>query len=293
MKELRFLRPVAKLENAEALDVIVNPVRKAVVGLLSTSRPVEDILHGTPIGHPLHPMLILVPAGAWLSAAVLDLLPGTERASRILIGTGLLAAAPTVASGEADWSRLHPQQQRVGIVHAAMNTTAIALYTASWLARRRGDHGIGKALGFAGAIAISAGGYLGGHLSYRQAAGANHAEDVPHRFPSGWQPLTSLAELPQGELIRREVAGLPLLVHRDGDTVNVLSNTCSHLSAPLDQGELSVDAADGPCVTCPWHASVFTLRTGEVVHGPATSPQPVFETRVSGETVEVLLPNAD
>ena len=42
----------------------------------------------------------------------------------------------------------------------------------------------------------------------------------------------------------------------------------------------------------PWHQSTFALRNGEVVHGPATAPQPAFETRVTGDLVEVLLPNA-
>ncbi len=292
MRELRILKPIAKLEDVEALDAIVNPVKSAIVGLLSKSRPLEDVLHGTPVGHPLHPVLILVPAGAWLSAAVLDVLPGNERAAQLLVGTGLLAAVPTVATGEADWSRLHEQQMRVGVVHAAVNLTAIALYTGSWLARRRGNQGLGKLLGFAGITAISAGGYLGGHLSYRQAAGANHTEDVPHRFPSGWQPLAPLAELPERTLTRRDVAGQPLLVHRDGDQVDVISNVCSHLSGPLNEGELSTDAEGEACVTCPWHQSVFALRNGEVVHGPATSPQPAFETRVTGDLVEVLLPNA-
>ena len=146
MRELRILKPIAKLEDVEALDAIVNPVKSVIVGLLSKSRPVEDVLHGTPVGHPLHPVLILVPAGAWLSATVLDLLPGNERAAQLLIGTGLLAAAPTVATGEADWSRLHEQQMRVGVVHAAANIAAIVLYTASWLARRRGNQGLGKLL---------------------------------------------------------------------------------------------------------------------------------------------------
>jgi nitrite reductase/ring-hydroxylating ferredoxin subunit len=46
------------------------------------------------------------------------------------------------------------------------------------------------------------------------------------------------------------------------------------------------------CVVCPWHRSTFSLRTGEVVHGPATSPQPSFETRVVGGVVQVCLPGA-
>ena len=34
------------------------------------------------------------------------------------------------------------------------------------------------------------------------------------------------------------------------------------------------------CIVCPWHESYFALDGGDVVHGPATSPQPVFDTRV-------------
>jgi nitrite reductase/ring-hydroxylating ferredoxin subunit len=49
----------------------------------------------------------------------------------------------------------------------------------------------------------------------------------------------------------------------------------------LHQGQLST--IDGEvCVTCPWHASVFRVRDGGVVHGPATAPVPGFESRGEG-----------
>jgi nitrite reductase/ring-hydroxylating ferredoxin subunit len=44
--------------------------------------------------------------------------------------------------------------------------------------------------------------------------------------------------------------------------------------------------ADG-CFSCPWHGSRFDARTGEVRRGPASIPQPVYETRPSGEGIEV------
>jgi len=40
-------------------------------------------------------------------------------------------------------------------------------------------------------------------------------------------------------------------------------------------------------VTCPWHGSVFRLDDGTVVRSPATAPQPVYETRISGDDVQV------
>lgn len=290
MRELKILRPIAKLENAAFLDPIVKPVRKAVLAL-AKPRALEDVLHGTPFGHPIHPVLVLVPTGAWFSVAALDLLPGNEKAARTLVALGALSAAPTAATGYADWSRLHLQQQRVGLVHQTANLTALALYTWSWLERGRGNLTRGKVIGFLGLGVVTAGGYLGGHLSYRQSSGANHAESVPHRFPSGWQPLAALEEIPDRTLVRREVAGEPLLVYRRGTGVRVISAVCSHLSGPLDEGELI--EGDEPCVQCPWHRSVFSLDTGAAVHGPATAPQPAFAVRVTGGHVEVQLPNAD
>jgi nitrite reductase/ring-hydroxylating ferredoxin subunit len=81
-------------------------------------------------------------------------------------------------------------------------------------------------------------------------------------------------------------------VLRRGDSVSVLSNVCSHLSGPLNRGRLVSGHRDDPCVECPWHGSVFSLNTGEVVHGPATAPLPQFDTRVTDGLLEVQLQRA-
>src|SRR5688500_14972179 len=63
-----------------------------------TGLNVKDALHGTWLGHALHPALILAPAGSWLTAAVLDL-AGDEDGARTAIGFGILGALPAAASG--------------------------------------------------------------------------------------------------------------------------------------------------------------------------------------------------
>jgi nitrite reductase/ring-hydroxylating ferredoxin subunit len=132
------------------------------------------------------------------------------------------------------------------------------------------------------------GGYLGGHLVFRQGAGANHTCDVPDLFPSGWQDLGPLDDLPEATPVKRTVDGVDLLVVRRGPHVDVLSNKCSHLSGPLSDGEFSVESGQG-CIVCPWHGSTFRLADGAVVHGPATSPQNRFEVQVLSGRVHARL----
>ncbi|URM92556.1 Rieske (2Fe-2S) protein [Streptomyces sp. MRC013] len=279
----RVLRGVDRLERWSGADRLIGGVRAAVRALpLGAGR---DALHGRWLGHPVHPLLVQVPIGTWLSAALLDVLPGRRRGARTLVATGLAAAGPAALAGWVDWAELPREQQRVGLVHAAANVTAVALYTASYTARRRGCVRRGKALGFAGLTAVFAGGALGGHLAYRQASGANHAEHVPHLVEPGWHAVGDVGEFPVGHAVRRRVGEVAVMVVREeGGAFHVLADRCSHMAGPLSEGEI----ADG-CVRCPWHGSVFRLADGWNVRGPATAPQPSFDSRVVGERLEVRL----
>ncbi|MFF1465704.1 Rieske 2Fe-2S domain-containing protein [Streptomyces sp. NPDC058330] len=279
----KVLRAMDRLEHTTALDGAIDVVRDAVQSV--PLGPWRDVLHGRWLGHPVHPLMVQVPVGAWFSAAVLDLLPGQRRAACALIGVGIGAAGPAAVAGWADWAELKPRQQRVGFVHAAANITAVALYTASFTARTRGRTGLGKALGLMGLSAMGIGGAIGGHLAYRQASGANHAEAVPDVVESGWHEIGPVADFPVGVAVRRNVGTVPVVVVREsGEQVHVLADTCSHMGGPLSEGEVS-----GGCVRCPWHGSVFRLSDGWNVQGPATAPQPAFETRITAGRAEVLL----
>jgi nitrite reductase/ring-hydroxylating ferredoxin subunit/uncharacterized membrane protein len=286
MRELSIVKQITRIESAAQLDPVVEKV-DGVVSRVISAQWLRDLLHGVPFGHPVHPVAVQVPIGAMTSVAILDLAPGTSSAATVLTGIGVASAVPAMAAGWTDWMMLHPEQKRVGLVHAVGNAAGIALYALSFVQRVRGRQRSAKMLAYAGFGLLAGAGFLGGHLAYRQASGANHTEDVPHLFPQGWQRLAELDELSDGTLDSRTVAGQPLLVYRRGDSVRVFSDKCSHLSGPLHEGEVT----DG-CVVCPWHGSTFDLETGDVVHGPATAPQPRFDTRVTNGSVEVRLQNA-
>ena len=235
----------------------------------------------------MHPALAQLTVGCFLGAGLLDLRGRADDrgASSALITTGVATALPTALTGLTDWSHGHEQQQRTGLVHAASNGTALVLYAATLLRRRRG--GSGRLLSVA-ALTVSGGAaYLGGHLAFRQALGPNHAEHVPHRVPPGWNSIGRLEALPERTLVPRTLGDQPLVAYRDGEDVTVLSDVCPHLSGPLHEGEI----VDG-CLTCPWHGSAFRLADGEPIVGPATAPVPRFDVRVEGGEVRVLLPGA-
>ncbi|WP_420363643.1 DUF2231 domain-containing protein [Curtobacterium aetherium] len=181
MPEIRALRRITEtIENASVLDRAVDFDTK-IVRAVARPKALRQLLHGVPFGHPLHPLMVQVPLGAWLSSAVLDLVPnrGNRKASRHLVGVGIVAAGAASAAGFVDWSELDREQRRTGWVHAVVNGTALTLYGLSWMQRRRGNHAAGRLLGFAGLTVVSAGGYLGGHLSYRQRGGVSRAGEVP------------------------------------------------------------------------------------------------------------------
>jgi nitrite reductase/ring-hydroxylating ferredoxin subunit/uncharacterized membrane protein len=247
----------------------------------------RDVLHGVPTGKPLHPPLAGVTLGCWMSAALLDLAKADPRAVRVLVATGILTSLPTAAAGLTDWSSLHREQQRVGFVHMLSNVAALGLFSGSLLARARGRQHAGRMLSYAGLAAVGLGGYLGGHLAYRMAAGANHAPPVSHLVPLGWHDLCLYKDLPEGRAVSRRLGYLQLFVLRHNEGVTVLVDRCPHLSGPLHQGRLVVEDGE-PCVVCPWHGSTFRLEDGSVKHGPATAPAPTFETRVRRDgTIQV------
>jgi len=273
-----------RLEGAAPLDAPAKAIGKKVRGALKPGT-VKDLVSGTWLGHALHPILTDVVIGSWTSATLLDLLGGrnSDQAAQRLLMVGMAAYAPTAMSGMTDWADTEIADdgvRRVGIVHAATNSVALSLYTASLLARRRGSRGRGVALGLAGAGVLTAGGFLGGHLSYAQGVGVDQTTFDPG--PTDWTPAADAGEVPPREPVTRVVDDTPVLLYRDGAEILAVHDRCSHRGCSLASGEVQ----DG-VIECPCHGSRFSLRDGHILRGPATTPQPAFEARERAGRVEV------
>ena len=272
---------VHRLGAAEGLDRLAKPAASKVAEVVGHGT-VKDLLSGTWLGHPLHPMLTDLPIGFWTSSFLLDVVGGKagRRASKRLVGLGILAAVPTAAAGLSDWSDTIGEDRRIGTAHALGNVAALSFYSLSWRARRRGSWGKGVALGFLGAGAASVGGYLGAHLVYRKGVGADR--NAWKEEATDWVDVGEQAELQPGEHRVVKVGDDDVLLARrgigdvsSGPELSAISNVCGHAGGPLDEGEFDAEG----CVTCPWHGSVFRLDGGHVVHGPATGHQPAYDVR--------------
>lgn len=158
------------VESFDAVDRPAERVAQRIRRVLDGS-VVDDLLRGSWLGHPVHPLLVTVPIGSWISAAVLDALPGQRDASRKLVALGLAAAVPTVITGYTDFSTLDVPQRRVGAVHAVSNAIGAICMATSYRARRARHDRTGTVWTLIGLGAVSVGGALGGHLSYAQGGG--------------------------------------------------------------------------------------------------------------------------
>ncbi|OLT12599.1 iron-sulfur protein [Actinomadura sp. CNU-125] len=274
-----------RIEQTEQIDAVAKPIRK-MVGRMVRPRPVRNLLSGVFLGHPLHPGLTDVTIGAWGMAAVLDAIGGrdAEPAADLLMKVGVAGAVPTALSGLNDWSDTHGPELRVGWIHALANSTALSLHVASLVMRARGDRRTGRILGGAGMGVLAVGAYLGGHLSFVRGVGVNRT--AWQQGPAEWTAVLD-DDLVEGEPVRVDADGTPILVYRYEGRAYALAAMCGHMGGPLDEGTF----ADG-CVTCPWHASTFRLADGGVTRGPASAPQPCFETRVRDGRIEVRVPRA-
>ena len=270
-------REIARLvdEQASWAKPVGERVQHWLGDVFGRHRREKDLLNGTWLGHPVHPMVTDVPVGAMTIAAILDV-TGQKRAADIALATGLAAMTASAATGAADAVDAYDRPQVQATVHATLMVGSFSAYAASLLLRLFGPRALrplAVLVSWLGYGAMSAGAYVGGDLTYRSG---NQVDRHAWRAAGKKWKVLDVSEVPEGTLVRAMLGTEPLVLHRDGDTIQALHATCAHAGGPLDKGTL----VDG-CVECPWHGSRFRLADGQVARGPAVYDQPRYEVRAA------------
>ncbi len=286
MYPARIEQVIARIPGlAEKGTAVARAIHNAILGN-RRARTIADILHGTWLGHPLHPVLTDIPIGAWTVGMLCDLVAaqqGSAEAARMadaLTAIGAAAAVPTALAGITDYSAIDESATALATAHGLLNSAGLALNLLSLRDRVAGNRNRGVMLSAAAFGILNLSAWMGGEMVYRKRVGVNHAADAGG--PEIWQPAVNSDDLPQRTPKRVEVGGAPVLLYRDGADILAIGAVCSHAGGPLDEGTF----ADG-CVRCPWHDSVFDLRDGSIVHGPATYPEPTYDARERDGKIEV------
>ena len=91
-------------------------------------------------------------------------------------------------------------------------------------------------------------------------------------------------DMVSGRLMSLEANGNAILLTNLGDHYYAIGDTCTHMGCMLSDGELT-----GENVKCVCHGSIFSLKTGGVVKGPARQPEPAYQVKVEGEDIMVAV----
>jgi len=89
-------------------------------------------------------------------------------------------------------------------------------------------------------------------------------------------------EISAGKMKSVEVGGVYVLLANIAGEYFAIGNKCTHRGCKLSSGVF-----DGETVKCPCHKSVFNVKTGAVVHGPASKPEPKYAVKVEDEQILV------
>jgi uncharacterized membrane protein len=125
--------------------------------------------------HPIHPMLVVLPLGLWITALVFDVIHAfTGHAAMRMaafwnIGAGVVGALIAAIPGFVDWLGMTGRAGRIATYHMLLNLAAVAIFAVNWYLRTRlpGNSPWPLVLSVVGVVGVAISGWLGGDLVYR------------------------------------------------------------------------------------------------------------------------------
>ena len=234
-------------------------------------------------GHPIHPVLIPFPIAFLYGTFVFDLVGLiTDNASFWTTGAylniagvvmGLVAAVP----GLIDYLYTVPPNstgKERATRHAIVNASSLVLFAIAFFVRGgvAAPNYIVLALEIIGLGLISAGGWMGGTMVYRNQIGV----DPRYANAGKWREknieaqagrpvvVAKADELKANQMELLHVDGKRIVLARTEDGYVAFDDHCTHRGGSLAGGAMICGT-----VQCPWHGSQFDVKTGEVKSGPA------------------------
>jgi uncharacterized membrane protein len=141
------------------------------------------------LGHPIHQILIVIPLGLFVTGTIIDVISSVWRHGKfaysafVMIGGGIVGGIAAAVFGLIDFLAIpvNTAAKVVGLLHAVGNVFLLALFGASWLARKDHPEKPGtkaRILSLLGVAMGGATGWLGGELVDRYGIGVSRGANL-------------------------------------------------------------------------------------------------------------------
>lgn len=94
--------------------------------------------------------------------------------------------------------------------------------------------------------------------------------------------VSSRKDLESGKMKGVKVGDKDILIADLDGNYYTIGNRCTHVGCKLSEGTLG-----GENVRCPCHMSVFNVKTGNIVEGPARKPATIFQVKIEEDQILV------
>lgn len=277
------------VKNAKWLDAFANVFGAIVEGFyrLPGTRPLKTLLHGTwPLHHPLHATVTDWTVGGYVTLIALDVYylvtndAGLTRATDFVLVLTLISSLVAIVSGLTDWNETFGEERRNGMLHGLLMVTATIGFVISLWLRVGGSpdqRTTAIVISLIGFVVLVVAAYFGGEMVFGYGTEVNRQAWA--EVPSKWERLDLAAKGLEDRkpVVAKAKNGFAIFVVRLDGKVYAMGNTCTHAGGPLNEGKWV--GGDRCEIECPWHASRFCVKDGDVHGGPATFPEPRFQVR--------------
>lgn len=238
-------------------------------------RPIQNLLNGSWLGHPVHAVVTDVPIGALTVSIVADVI-GQPIVADVSLLIGVLAMVASAVTGAADYTEVDGTARNRATVHSVVMVVSLVLYLISLAIRSTGpaDRLAPILVALVAYLLLALGAAIGGDLVY--LIGTHVNRHAWRGAGANWIKLDlgDLTDIPEGGPTKLKAGINELAVVREGDRILAVHAQCAHAGGPLAEGSLVGDA-----IECPWHGSRFRLANGHNVRGPAMYDQPAYDVR--------------
>ncbi|HET7030582.1 MAG TPA: Rieske 2Fe-2S domain-containing protein [Candidatus Limnocylindrales bacterium] len=245
--------------------------------LFHAIRPIQHLLNGSWLGHPIHAVVTDVAVGALTVSIVADLI-GQPLVADVSMLLGVLAMLASAVTGAADYAEVDGTARYRATVHMTIMVVTLVLYIVSLVIRngQPADRLAPILIAIVAYLLLSLGAAIGGDLVY--LIGTHVNRNAWRGAGLKWVKLDlgDLPDIPEGGPTKLRAGINDLAVIRNGEQVLAVHAVCAHAGGPLPDGTIV-----GDTIQCPWHGSRFRLADGHIARGPAMYDQPAYEVRRS------------